>query len=52
MELLYQLSYNGLVGGEGFAPSKAQGQLIYSQLRLTTSVTTQGLGPHSARELL
>ena|GEM_PF-3838016 len=40
MELLYQLSYNGVVGGVGFAPTKAQGRLIYSQLRLSTSVTT------------
>jgi hypothetical protein len=50
MELLYQLSYNGilikykelLVGREGFAPPKAQGQHVYSVPGLTTSVPTRG----------
>ncbi len=32
-----------VVGREGFEPSKAQGQLIYSQPRLTTSLPTHVL---------
>ena len=35
------LNFDFSLGGEGFAPSKAQGHLIYSQARLTTSVTTR-----------
>jgi hypothetical protein len=38
MGLLYQLSYAGVVPRLGFEPRKAQGQQIYSLLRLTTSV--------------
>jgi hypothetical protein len=30
-----------MVGSVGFEPTKAQGRLIYSQARLTTSVTAQ-----------
>ena len=34
-----------VVGGEGFEPSKAQGQQIYSLSRLTASVSTRELWP-------
>ncbi len=34
-----------MVGGEGFEPSKAQGQQIYSLSRLTASVSTQEWWP-------
>ena len=33
-----------MVGGEGFEPSKAQGQQIYSLSRLTASVPTHVRG--------
>ena len=33
-----------VVGRTGFEPVKAQGQLIYSQPRLTTSLPTRGAG--------
>ena len=39
-----QLSYPGLVGREGFEPPKAQGQLIYSQPRLSTSLSAHVAG--------
>ena len=34
-----QLSYIGMVPGEGFEPPKAQGRQIYSLMRLTTSLS-------------
>lgn len=38
-----------VVGGEGFEPSKAQGQQIYSLSRLTASVSTHVLWPQPTR---